>query len=131
MLVRRYGETDYDGAFSFIGGKMEGSDSSIIDALKREKDEEVGSTFRVRVYPNATNNWLYRKKDGSNMILPHYICQHTAGGVALNQAEYSEWRWIPLDDLATLEPKIESIPKMVEWAVKLKDALQDSDFVEI
>ena len=42
LLCKRKGEADYDGIFSFIGGKMETTDISIIEGLKREKDEETG-----------------------------------------------------------------------------------------
>lgn len=31
LLCKRKGEADYDGVFSFIGGKMETSDISIMD----------------------------------------------------------------------------------------------------
>jgi len=89
LLCRRKGEADYDGVFSFIGGKMETTDESIVAGLKREKDEEVGPDFRIRVYPKFTPNILFRKKDGSSMILPHYLAIHEAGEIELNE-EYSE-----------------------------------------
>ena len=65
LLCKRKGEADYDGTFSFIGGKMETTDTSIIAGLKREKDEEVGSDFQIQIYPKFSHNLLFQKKDGS------------------------------------------------------------------
>jgi len=42
LLCKRKGEADYDGDFSFIGGKMELSDKDFVAGLRREKNEEVG-----------------------------------------------------------------------------------------
>lgn len=36
LLARRKGEADYDGVFSFIGGKMEMTDESLLAGMKRE-----------------------------------------------------------------------------------------------
>lgn len=47
LLARRSGEADYDVTYSFIGGKMETTDASILDGMKREKDEEIGANTRV------------------------------------------------------------------------------------
>ena len=71
LLAKRNGEADYDGVFSFIGGKKETTDRSIIDGIKREKDEEIGTGTRIKIAPNETYNLLFRKKDGNSMILPH------------------------------------------------------------
>jgi hypothetical protein len=62
--------------FSFIGGKMETTDDGIIAGLKREKDEEVGENFKIKIFPNLSYNTFFRKKDGNAMILPHYLAVH-------------------------------------------------------
>jgi 8-oxo-dGTP pyrophosphatase MutT (NUDIX family) len=131
FLAKRCGEADYDGTFSFICGKMETTDESILAGLKREKDEEVGADFKVRVYMQATNNVLFHKKDGSTMILPHYIAQYIGGEVHLNREEYSEYRWVPIAGLPELEPKVENIPNLVDWAATLRHAISADQFVEI
>src|SRR5260221_8076516 len=131
LLARRQGEADYDGTFSFIGGKMETSDKSIVAGLQREKNEEIGSTAKVQVYLPATNNVLFRKKDGNSMILPHYLAQFVGGTITLNPGEYSEFRWIPIAEIASLEPKVENIPEMVAWAFALREHIALADFVEI
>jgi 8-oxo-dGTP pyrophosphatase MutT (NUDIX family) len=131
FLAKRQGEADYDGTYSFICGKMETTDVSIAAGLKREKDEEVGKQFRVKVYMDATNNVLYRKNDGNSMILPHYVAQYVVGEVILNEDEYSDYAWIPVKDLASFEPKVETITEIVAWALRFKDCLGDSDFLEI
>jgi 8-oxo-dGTP pyrophosphatase MutT (NUDIX family) len=131
LLARRQGEADYDGTFAFIGGKMETGDKSIIAGLKREKDEEIGAAAKVRVYPQATNNLLFQKADGSSIILPHYLAQYVGGKITLNADEYSEFRWVELADLPALESKIENIPAMAAWALALKQFAKPEDFVEI
>lgn len=131
LLARRYGEADYDGTFSFIGGKMETSDTDILKGLQREKDEEIGPVAQLRVYPGATNNLFYRKKDGSAMILPHYIARFVSGDIILNPAEYSEYQWVGVDELPDLEPKIPNIPELVDWALRLKQTIDEEDLVTI
>lgn len=131
FLARRYGEQDFDGTFSFIGGKMETTDESILAGLAREKSEEVGENFKIRVYPHATNNVFFRKSDGNAMILPHYIARHVSGEPKLNPEEYSEWRWVLVTELKTLEPKIPNIPDLVAWALKLQKSVADDEFVDL
>jgi NADH pyrophosphatase NudC (nudix superfamily) len=131
LLCKRKGEADYDGTFSFIGGKMESTDSSINEAIKREKDEEVGSDFRVLLYPNFSLNILFRKKDGSSMIVPHYLAIYKAGEVRLNSNEYSEYKWVKIDELNSFEPKIQNIPGMVAQTLSLANIALDQDFVVI
>jgi 8-oxo-dGTP pyrophosphatase MutT (NUDIX family) len=130
LLAKRKGEADYDGVFSFIGGKMETSDPTILAGMKREKDEEIGTEVTVRILPNETYNLLFRKKDGNCMILPHIPGIFVSGNITLND-EYSEYKWVPLDSLSLFEPKIENIPTVAQWAAhKVSNAL-DQQFVEI
>lgn len=130
LLCRRRSEEDYDGVFSFIGGKMQVSDETIIDGLKREKDEEVGEGFKIKICPTYTTNVLFRKKDGSSMILPHYYAAHTGGEIKLSE-EYSEYRWVKLDELKGFEPLIPNIPEVVEKMQRVKKCFRDDEFVVI
>lgn len=130
-MARRKGEADYDSTFSFIGGKMETTDEDIIAGLVREKNEEIGKAAKVRVYMSATNNLLFRKKDGSSVILPHYLAQYTGGEIVLNPDEYSEFRWVAVENLPQLTPKIENIPELVAWALSLRRYTDQKAFVEI
>ena len=131
LLAKRHGEADYDGTFSFIGGKMETSDESIIKGLQREKNEEVGPSVRLNVYPLATHNVLFKKKDGSSMILPHYLAFYADGEIKLNKAEYSQYQWVLVEDISAFEPKVENITEMVNWALALSKTIQQKDLVEI
>ena len=119
FLCKRKGERDYDGVFSFIGGKMERTDASIIAGLSREKNEEVGSGFKIELYPTFSLNLLFQKKDGSPMILPHYLAIYKEGEVNLNAEEYSEYAWVEITNLEKFEPKIETIPEAVRELLKL------------
>ncbi len=126
LLAKRKGEADYDGTFSFIGGKMETTDTSILEALRREKNEEVGEDFRIRILPTLSLNILFQKKDGSLMIIPHYLAFHVDGEVALSD-EYSEYQWVPLKSLGQFEPKIRNIPETTEQVAKFAEISSDGD----
>lgn len=126
LLCKRKGEADYNGVFSFIGGKMETTDETILEGLKREKDEEVGEGFKIKIYTKYTSNVLFRKKDGHSMILPHYLAMYDSGEIDLND-EYSEYKWVELDKLEEFEPKIPDIPDRVqEMLGLLKNANEDA-----
>jgi len=130
LLVKRKGEVDYDGVFSFIGGKMETTDASIVDGMKREKDEEIGADVKVNILPNETYNVLFTKKDGNSMILPHIPGILKSGDIKLND-EYSEYKWVSFVELDDFEPKIDNIPELAIWAATKLYIANDSEFVEI
>jgi len=130
LLCKRKTEADYDGVFSFIGGKMEITEKTFIDSLKREKNEEVGEGFKIKVCPTFTTNVLFQKKDGSSMVLPHYYAIHIKGEVELGD-EYSEYKWVKLDEIESFEPKIPNIPEMLEKIQRVKKCLNDNEFIEI
>jgi NADH pyrophosphatase NudC (nudix superfamily) len=129
LLARRHKEADYDGVFSFIGGKMITTDESIIAGMKREKDEEIGSDAKLAILPNETNTLLFRKSDGNSMILPHIPAVFKSGEIKLND-EYTEYQWVPVDELDGFEPKIPNITELSRWA-RQKLSVADIQFVEI
>lgn len=129
LLAKRKGEADYDGVFSFIGGKMETTDKTLLAGMQREKNEEVGPNVTLKVLPNETYNLLFRKQDGNSMVLPHIPALYVSGEIQLNN-EYSEYRWVPLTDLEAFEPKIDSITPMAIWAAS-KLEVSDDQFAEI
>lgn len=130
LLCKRKGEADYDGVFSFIGGKLETTDSSIFEGLRREKEEEIGKNCKIRVYPGFSLNLLFRKKDGNAMILPHYLAVYANGEIILNE-EYSEHKWVPLAKLKSFEPKIPNIPQTVKEILRLKKVAKANEFILI
>lgn len=130
LLCKRKGEADYDGVYSFIGGKMETSDNDIISSIKREKDEEVGENFKIELYPDYSNNLSYRKKSGDFMILPHYYARHLDGEIDLNE-EYSDYKWVDIEELVYFEPKIKNIPDTVQILLNLIPIINKSKLVII
>ncbi len=130
LLCRRKGEADYDGVYSFIGGKMETSDEDIVEAMRREKNEEVGENVRLKLCAEFSNNLTFKKKSGDYMILPHYLAVHMEGEIKLNE-EYDDYRWVPVKELEEFEPKIENIPETVAKMLKLKQVLDEDDFETI
>ncbi|PIN87068.1 hypothetical protein COV19_01470 [Candidatus Woesearchaeota archaeon CG10_big_fil_rev_8_21_14_0_10_44_13] len=130
LLCKRDGEEELNGVFTFIGGKMETTDGSIIEGMKREKDEEVGEGFKIRLYPKFSLNRVYKKKDGGVMILPHYLAIHHEGEIDLGD-EYSEYQWVDLGNLDDFEPKIPNIPKTVRELLRLESIAKEKEFVLI
>ena len=130
LLCKRKDESDYNGTFSFIGGKMEITDESIEAGLAREKNEEVGKDFRIELYAKYSANLFFVKKDGSKMILPHYCAIHKGGEIKLNE-EYSEFRWVAVDELNSFEPKISNIPESVDDMRRLMKLQDENDRIEI
>jgi len=130
LLARRKGEADYDGTYSLIGGKLETTDGGLVEGLRREKTEEIGPDVQMRICPLLSYNVYFVKKAGNAMVLPHYYAEYQSGEIRLND-EYSDYRWVPLAELAALEPKIANIPDMVAWAKRIKKVLEPADFVTI
>lgn len=130
LLARRKGEADYNDVYSFIGGKMETTDTTILAGMKREKDEEIGVDVKIKVQPNETYNLLFRKKDDNSMILPHIAAIFVSGDIRLSE-EYSDYQWIALDKLDMFEPKIKNIPDLVKWAKHKLDVDNTDELVEL
>ena len=130
LLCKRKGEADYDGVFSLIGGKMEHTDANIIEALRREKSEEVGTGFHIRVLPYPSIDVYFKKSDGMHMILPHFYAEHLSGDIILSD-EYSEWRWVLVDELPRFAPKIENVSWITPRLMILGKEANPHEFVEI
>lgn len=130
LLAKRKDEADYDGVYSFIGGKMETTDETILAGMKREKDEEIGEDAKIAVLPNETYNLLFLKKDGNSMVLPHIASVFVSGDITLNK-EYSDYKWVPLDELEGFQPKIENIPELSRWARDKLESIGPDQFVQI
>ena len=126
LLCKRKGENDYDGVYSFIGGKMETSDKDIVSAMQKEKNEEVGENFKIKLYHEFSNNLIFKKKSGDYMILPHYFTKHIDGDIELNE-EYSEYKWVKIENLDNFKPKIKNIPESVNKLLKLGRIIEDDD----
>jgi len=130
LLCKRKGENDFDEVFSFIGGKMEVTDETILAGLTREKNEEVGEDFKINIYPTYSTNISFRKKDGNTMILPHYLAIYQNGEINLNE-EYSEYRWIPISEIDSFEPKIPTILSVLTKILDLEKITKETDFIII
>ncbi len=130
LLAKRKGEADYDGTYSFIGGKMETADKTLLDGMKREKNEEIGENTIISILPNESYNLLFRKKDGNTMILPHIAGIYVSGDVTINE-EYSDYKWVSLAELDSFEPKIDNITELTNWAKNMLDRVDSDQLVQI
>lgn len=101
-----------------------------MNGLQREKNEEVGENVVLRVATTMSYNAYYVKAGGQHMVLPHYYAEYVTGDIVLSK-EYSEYVWVPTVDLDAFGPKVENIPEIVAWTVRIREILKDEDFTEI
>lgn len=127
LLARRKGENDYDGVFSFIGGKIETTDKDLVAGIQREKNEEVGESFKAELYPDFNFMFRFPKKDGNILLVPHFYCRYLGGEVLLNEEEYSEFCWVKLDELDGFEPKIPNIAEVTRKVLQMKNKIATNE----
>ncbi len=130
LLCKRKGERDYDGVYSFIGGKMELTDESLVRGMQREKNEEIGNECRLLLFPLFNTMALFRKADGSSMILPHYLAVFEGGTIHLNE-EYSDFQWVEITTLNAFEPKIPNVAEIVHQLLRLRQLVAESEYLRI
>jgi 8-oxo-dGTP pyrophosphatase MutT (NUDIX family) len=132
LLAQRTGEQDYDGVFTFIGGKTETTDDSLLAGLQREKNEEIGENAKVKVcWSVSCYQVLFRKKDGNAMVIPHHVAIHEGGDITINPEEYETYKWVPVAEIDSFEPKVPNIPEAVRAAERLIPILKDAEFATI
>lgn len=130
LLAKRRGEADYDGVFSFIGGKLESTDGGLVQGLQREKDEEIGPTARIAVVTGISLNEYFIKNNGQAMVLPHYYARFLGGEITINE-EYSEYKWIAVNEIDDFEPKIETVSRIVRSIQKIEKIAAREDYLEL
>ncbi len=129
LLAKRKGEADYDGVYSFIGGKMETTDTDLRAGIKREVTEEIGTDVQIEVLLDFSFNEFYRKKSGDSMVLPHHIARYLGGEIKLSD-EYSDFAWVNVDDIDKFEPKIDTVASIVQKSKKVIGYFEDK-FTEL
>ncbi len=130
LLARRKGENDFDGVYSFIGGKLETSDGGFLEGLHREKDEEIGHSVRVRIALDFSYNLYFVKNSGHHMILPHFYAEYLGGEIVLNN-EYDDYKWVKISELKEFEPKIKNIPDVVSRLIELNEKYELKEFAPV
>lgn len=131
LMARRAGEADYDGVYTFIGGKTETTDGGLVEGLKREKDEEIGPGVKLKVcYLMSCYQVWYQKKNGNCMVLPHHIAIYQGGEIKLNLSEYDDYKWVSVADIDQ-HAQIPANAPAVRAALRYLPILSDDDFVEI
>ena len=61
------------------------------------------------------------------MILPHFYAVYLEGHIQLSE-EYSEYKWIRLDEIVRFEPKIDIIPDVLDKLAILKRIIKETRF---
>lgn len=131
LLCERKWEADFDKTYSFAWWKVENSDHSIWEWMKREKTEELGKDCSIKLYKDISSFEYYVKKDGTHMILPHHICVYQWWDIKLSD-EYSWYKRVNIDELVNSELSI--IPTVIPNITKLlkyltTNIIEISDFI--
>ena len=103
---------------------MEVTDCSIIEWLKREKDEEIWANVQLEILVDYNTATFFKKKDGNSMILPHYYARYVGWEIKLSE-EYDDYKRVHIDELSRFEPMIHTIPIMTKKLLSLKKSLWD------
>lgn len=130
LLARRKGEADFDGVYSFIGGKMETTDETILKGMYREKCEEIGFRNKVLIYPDLVHHEVFTKKSGDKMILPHYVCIFSEGEIDLND-EYTDYIWYDVNNILDAPNVIPTVPDIVGKFKGLEGILKELSRIEL
>lgn len=131
LLARRANEVDYNDLYTFIGGKTQNSDGSLLAGLKREKEEEIGKAVKLKIcwLMSCYQVW-YVKKDGNYMVLPHHVAVYQGGDIKLNPDEYADYKWVKVKDIDKYD-QVFSTPLATRNALRLLSVLNDDDFSAI
>jgi 8-oxo-dGTP pyrophosphatase MutT (NUDIX family) len=131
LMARRAGEADYDGVYTFVGGKTETTDGNLLKGLKREKDEEIGTSARVKIcWSFSCYQAWYRKANGNYMVLPHHIGIFMGGTIDINKNEYDDYKWVPVEEIGEYNDIPTHAPAL-QNAQRLLAVLTNEDFEEI
>lgn len=130
LLAKRKGEADYDGVYSFIGGKMETTDQDFKAGIKREATEEIGKDVRLEVLLDFSFNEFYRKKSGDSMVLPHHVAVYLGGEIKLSD-EYSDYVWVDTNNIDNFEPKIVTVASIVHKYLKILNVIGSNQFTKL
>ena len=104
VLLNQHGDTEF---WKFCGGRVEDFDDNLIEAAKRETKEEMGIELEILNENPFLFHTTKETPDGKiDVILIHYLAQRI--GEIKQGADIREWKWIPLENLASenLAPNI-------------------------
>ena len=113
MLKRAAHETIYPNIFEIPGGKVEDSDATILDAVKREVLEETGMEVAEVVGAVRSFDYALEKEvlddTGSETLVWYtslqlnFVCQVAKHNLTVNREEHSEGNFVSRSELSELE----------------------------
>jgi len=125
LLAKRKGELEYDGVWNFPGGRKERTDANILENLQREKNEELGTSCKIRIYAELAYVTHFIRKDGIPVIVSCFPAIYEGGEIELCE-EYSEYKWCPVEDVG-VTPRIPGTEHDLQQTRKLLQIQKDDD----
>ena len=113
MLKRAAHETIYPNVFEIPGGKVEDSDATILDAVKREVLEETGMEVAEVIGAVGSFDYTLEKKtlndaDSESSIWYtslqlNFVCQVVKHNLTINNEEHSEGKFVSRSEVSELD----------------------------
>ncbi|KAL8696599.1 MAG: hypothetical protein Q9224_002712 [Gallowayella concinna] len=113
MLKRAAHEKIYPNIFEIPGGKVEDSDATILDAVKREVFEEAGMEVKkvigsVKAFDYALEKKIVNDESGESSVRYtslqlNFICEVVKQKLTVNPEEHSEGKFFSSSEIKTLE----------------------------
>ena len=111
LMVRRAQEPAL-GLWSVPGGKVERSEY-LSDALRREVQEETGLVVDV----GELAGFFEVIGDGSHYVIMDFLATYTGADEPRPGDDVDRVRWVPLDDIASLECTPRFVELLTAWGV--------------
>ncbi|KAI4231174.1 MAG: hypothetical protein L6R40_007819 [Gallowayella cf. fulva] len=113
MLKRAAHESIYPNIFEIPGGKVEDSDATILEAVKREVFEEAGMKViqvvgAVRSFDYALEKKMVDEAGGEGLVRYtslqlNFVCQVAEHNLTVNPEEHSEGRFVSLSGMKNVK----------------------------
>ncbi|KAL8991333.1 MAG: hypothetical protein Q9169_007896 [Polycauliona sp. 2 TL-2023] len=140
MLKRAAHEKIFPNVFEIPGGKMEQSDATILDAVKREVLEEAGMVVEKVIGAVKPFDYSLEKKDVDDgggevsvwytSLQLNFVCEVSRYDVTVNPEEHSEARFVNsvemMKDLEVTEQMRVVVEEGLDWAAGYFDGLAAS-----
>ena len=114
VVKRSIKEIAYPGKWAFPGGKVE-REQTIMEALKREVEEEVG--LEIENHKRLLHDYTFVRPDDHNVVGLCFLVKAKSEDVKLDEKDFDEYKWVAPEEFLKID-YIEGMDKEVEEAFK-------------